>query len=291
MKRRLEYILTTFLCAAFFFGYARLAPNHPADSQAANDHIEKERFAVISFINNTALNPLDYLVLIGASNKPSANKDDYFELIRSLEKKREAFGNDQYFLEYMFYKIHSKYLKSYQPYSSFSEIIEERKYNCLTATALYALIIDHFDFEFEIIENAYHIYMKVKVDDVNYMIESTDPREGLIRGDDAIAERLISYNDVPRTKNSYQFQSQIDNSIDLYQLVGLHYYNTSVDFYNKGDLAKAYIALNKALIFYHSERLIEFMGLILNDADIPMDQLGAVPRMEQLRWVISDSYF
>jgi len=254
--------------------------------------VEKEKIALAAFLNNTPLAPIDYLLLIDPAGEVEKHKLEFESLISFLEKKKSAYKSDKQFLEFLFYKVHARLLKVYQPFTSFSAILSNGRYNCLTATALYALLFDHFDYEYEIVENAFHIYLTVQLEGKSILIESTDPIEGFIEDSKKLNERLNRYTTWTYSSNSYKFDSKVFEEIDLYQLVGLHYYNTAVAYYNDGLLAHAYRELNKAFIFHYTERMVEFMGLILNEADISPDYVGTEPAAdEMLKWVISDNLY
>src|SRR5688572_21667209 len=63
--------------------------------------------------------------------------------LNEVFEKRSSFKNDQAFLQFVFNKTHRKFLKNFEAYSTFGELLKDGSYNCLTATALYALILEH----------------------------------------------------------------------------------------------------------------------------------------------------
>ena len=74
------------------------------------------------------------------------------DFIIKLEEKKLSSKNDKEFLHYLFYKTHRKLLKQYTEYCPFDALIKDGTYNCLTGTALYAVLLNHFNFEFEVIK-------------------------------------------------------------------------------------------------------------------------------------------
>lgn len=215
--------------------------------------------------------------------------------IEKLKKKRARVASDQQFFSHLFYKTHQKFLKQYTPFSSLHTLLAAGQYDCLSATALYALILNAFDTNYNIIETDYHIYLLVEADNGIVLFESTDGLYGFITDQKEITSRLAAYkegnataSDVQGNRDYYQFSNSIDNQIDLLDLAGLHYYNAAVKAYNQQSLEEAVVLLEKAAIFYPSGRMQEFGLLVartlLNDEDTPSTEKAAY--MERIRSVV-----
>jgi len=58
----------------------------------------------------------------------------------------------------------------------FSRIFEAGIYNCVTASMLYALILDHYQIPYEIKEKPTHIYLVALPGKDNILFETTNPR-------------------------------------------------------------------------------------------------------------------
>lgn len=189
------------------------------------------------------------------------------DFIEKLERKADK-KSDKDFLSYLFFKTHDRYLKRYETYGSFAEMIETGNYNCLTATALYSLLLNHFEFDFDVIETNYHIFLMVNTEGGKVLLETTDPIHGFFEGSEAIAERLNKYKEnVPyeeREKQSYfQFSVQMFESIGLDQLNGLLLYNEAIEAFNDQQYAIAVNFLDKATKQYNSKRFEEFSKMIM----------------------------
>ncbi len=239
------------------------------DSAQSNDKERQERSAINQYISQEALQPVDYLVLVGEGQETNGNKMLMMDFMDELLNKKSRTKSDYRMLRHLFYRGHARYLKKYESFSSFSQVFEEGKYNCLTGTALYALALDHLGYSYRIVENTYHIYLIVDTEDRQYLLESTDPFNGFIYDPEEIQKRLEEYEYRELNHSGYQFSTRSYNDVNLYQLVGLHYYNVAIDQYNKNDMKSAFISLNKALIFYKSDRMLEFMTLILDLYEVP----------------------
>jgi hypothetical protein len=89
-----------------------------------------------------------YVALYSDVDGNNASPDnDLSQFVDKLSAKRESFKNDEAFLNHLFVKTHQRFLKHYEEYVSFSSMINKGTYNCLTGTALYALLLDYFGFE------------------------------------------------------------------------------------------------------------------------------------------------
>ncbi len=253
-------ILTIILVSASYT--QNLALSKPGEGASAGS--EKEKTAIKAFMSQKALAPVEYLLLVGNSKAKDIDelRSSYQSFLLDISKFRKSEKSQKRILSALFYKVHRKYLKSYQELASFSELIADGSYNCLTGTALYALALNELNINYEIIERKYHIYLKVATDEGEILIESTDPINGFITSAKEIAERLAGYDEEQNGKAVFAYTGEVNNAIDLYQMVGLHYYNAAIKHFNKLELRPAYVAVQKALIFYESERLKDFRNLI-----------------------------
>ncbi|MEQ8925622.1 MAG: hypothetical protein RLO81_07385 [Fulvivirga sp.] len=195
-------------------------------------------------------------------------KSDYVELLSSLQSKQESSKNDGSFMSWMFYKVHRKILKNYTQYTSLASTIESGNYDCLSATSLYALLLNDLGYSPRLVETTYHIYLLVETENQRFLFESTDPINGFVESNQDIEQRLVDYsneNESPlasKVVNYYKFSSAVNEQIGMVKLVGLQYYNEAVEHYNSQKLISTIDLLEKASFFYHSDRITEF-GLIL----------------------------
>lgn len=197
-----------------------------------------------------------------------ANPKNFSSFLQQLDKKKHAFKYEKELVRYIFYKTHQKFLKNFQTESSFGELLTTGKYNCLTGTALYALLFEHFDIAYSIIETNHHIFIIVKADGAEILIETTDPVEGFVDNPEKIQTRLNDYrnNVVPNTVrkgNRYEFSFNLWEAVTLEELTGLLYFNNSVKAYNQQDLIEATMLLIKAGQYKPSPRIEEFSALLM----------------------------
>ena len=108
------------------------------------------------------------------------------------------------------------------------------------------------------------------------LLESTDPINGFIDNQEEIERRLAEYvSDNIREKTldgEYVFDANLNGQLDFANLPGLHYYNEAVESFNNSNLQDAIVLLQKAELFYHSERVKEF-GSVLANALLSSDNI------------------
>lgn len=189
--------------------------------------------------------------------------------IDQLEKKRPAFKNERDFLQFLFYKTHQKFLKRYEAYTSFSDLVARGHYDCLTGTALYTLLLDHFQIEYTSIETNYHIFILAKVGGHPILLEATDPLNGFTVNEKEINTKLESYrhSSVQRMGSDnqlqYEFSFNIWEPVSSEELTGLLYFNQAIKYYNLHELEATTSNLIQAALYRPSERIEEFATLVI----------------------------
>lgn len=84
---------------------------------------------------------------------------------RSIEKK----------IKIIFKVVHEKFLVKYSEQCSFLDLFDNGSYNCVTASACYAIVFQQYDIEVAIQELPTHVYLIADPGGENITIESTDP--------------------------------------------------------------------------------------------------------------------
>ena len=208
-----------------------------------------------------------YLTRYGLPDASPASAHPVLNFVAKLDSKRSSFKRDSDFLEYLFAKTHQRFLKHYSEYPSFGETLNTGTYNCLTATALYALFLDHFQVDYEITETNYHIFLMAHTEEGNILIETTDPTYGFVTNAGEIERRIAEYRDEREAEDSsnpaHQYDFSLYNTVNLDQMLGLLHYNRSIAAYNDQDLTTSVAELAKAIESYQSPRIQAFSDLVL----------------------------
>lgn len=182
------------------------------------------------------------------------------DMIEKFRHRKERYSSEEQWLENIFYQVHRKYLKHYKTFSTIPDLFERGTYDCVSGTALYALICELLFVPYAIRETEYHIYLLALVDGKKVLIESTDPVYGFVSQPDTVQSLIKVYHEERASKD---IKWPANSSVDWIQLAGLQYFNKAVQFYNNKNFSHALSYLDKAMQYYRSSRIILFKEHIL----------------------------
>ncbi len=176
---------------------------------------------------------------------------DLSDFCRQLAKKRKKSLSESYFLHYVFKQVSQRYLHQYQPYPLFTGL-QDNVYNCVSGTALYAWMLGKLGFEIEIRETNRHVYLRVKTEKSNYLMDATDPENGFVSEDEMqIVRRELWY-----ASNELMQGKPYNRSITLRELAGLQYFNEAVKAFNRRAYESCMQHLTKAGRLYRESTKI-----------------------------------
>jgi hypothetical protein len=223
----------------------------------------------------------------------SANEGlDVSDFIRKFDQQQVE-KNSIKFCRILFNKTSREFFRRYTQEASFGEMLSKGNYNCLTGTALYALLLDHFAIPYTIIETNYHIFLMASTKDGNVLFEATDPLNGFIDNPSDIEKRIQQYklNSVQRvasdTRKYYAYNFSLYKPVNLSEIKGLLHYNLSIEAYNGKHFEPAINHLEQATALYNSPRTYEFSTVMLlavmeSDIEIALKQTY-IKRIQNIR--------
>jgi hypothetical protein len=208
-----------------------------------------------------------YVAALSSVDGRPLDSDELSPLIEKLREKQVRLGNKTAFIDYLFDKTRQRFLRNYTEYATFSETLTSGTYNCLTGTALYALLLDHFGIPYQVIETNYHIFLIAESDNGRILLEATDAQNGFVTGEASIESRIKEYQEnLPlkndRKKQYYQYETNLYKQVTLHELEGLLYFNRAIVAYNQHDLPAAIEKLAKSIELYKSPRTAEFAAIL-----------------------------
>jgi hypothetical protein len=221
----------------------------------------------VSNRHNTENLLLRYVNTDGAEIQPSTARVTKF--LEKLSSHPEAYNKQQQqFLRQLFVKTHSRFLRTFKQYATFSQLFSNGNYNCLTATALLGATLQHFNYSFRIFETNHHIFILVETDRGRTLLETTDPINGFITDAKAIEQKIAGYKSAKGTETladviEYNFQNTLFNEVTLEDIIGLLHFNLAVNEYNRKNFERATYHLEQANQFYQSSRMIEFSEVVV----------------------------
>lgn len=180
--------------------------------------------------------------------------------------------------------VHQKILRKYDEDAQFGELFTTGLYNCVTATALYALVLEEFGLPYQVRELPTHVYLIYAPGAENLILESTDPVEGVFELDkEAIVQSLVEQKMISANERRIKSTEQLyDDYVEDYEIVinirGLAsdlYYNAAIfamqnEHYQLGmELAK------KSVYLFRNDDKVELWanGLLLQLESMNLDKI------------------
>lgn len=163
-------------------------------------------------------------------------------------------------------KTSKKFLNRYRPMANFNEL-RHGDYDCLTAAALFSVILKELQVAHTIMETNYHIFLLVHLPSGDVLIETTDRLTGFVTNANEIERIKTRYvNQSPGAasrQRAYEYPFHLNQPVSDVQLNGLLLYNQAVKAYNERSLKASDYKLREAEQFYRSERTRALQQLIL----------------------------
>ena len=181
-------------------------------------------------------------------------------------------------LKLFFNEIHDKLLRKYVTNARFEFLLDQGEYNCLTASALYAMAFERFNIPYQLRSTIDHVYVIVNPGPGETIIETTDPQNGVYQYSDQykksyierqVKTKMISKDEYNSSNVEALFQKYFytADTIDLKQLAGYHYYNNAIDLIGKENFTEATNQLMKAYMLNRSAK-VEYLLIIAISAQL-----------------------
>jgi|GEM_PF-2840126 len=242
------------------------------DTLIFNNDFEKKIF--VEYINTNKIEPLNLLLAINYSDKALFAKEKLNDFCKELEGKGIRGLNTKKKIKEIFKRTHAAFLQKYTEDVCFSDIFINGNYNCVTASALYALVFDYFQIEYLIKKTPQHVYLVADPKGEQVAIETTLPTKGIFVYDERFVKgyveylkenKLISENEY-RTKPINELFEQHYNkatTIDFLQLASLQYYNKCIFLIDLLDYKEALKNLEKAEILFQDNSIKFLLSNVL----------------------------
>ncbi|REG84051.1 hypothetical protein C8N25_116106 [Algoriphagus antarcticus] len=207
-----------------------------------------------------------YLLFRAVQAEKSLSDEKWIDLVAELDKKFDKKGSHINVLRQVFQKSHKQLFKTYEQHSTFNDMLDEGRFDCVSASAALAMLLDRYGFDYKVVETDYHVFIVVNHEGKDLILESTLPIGGMITTPSEVASYLAGYkaDDLAELKSLNQrlgapkvdlSDNAIFRKVNLTQLAGLQYYNDAISHFNEQSFEKAASQLNKALKLYNSERI------------------------------------
>ena len=259
---------------------------YSAEKAAAFAYSEQDsslvKFSDLSFKNDSEKNAFNQFGI-------SKDKSDVFELLftsfdnmqvgektKALQKidnsvaelkKSTAGKSDAKKIKIAYDYIHKEFLKVYKLKNSFIDIFQTGEYNCVSASALYALIFSKLEIPYQIKELPTHVYLIAYPNSSKIVIETTSPTKGYYQFSNSFITKYVTflYDSKIITKEELESSNTNDlfnkhyfssDNVSIHELAGLQYSNFAIYFMDDDitDLVKAKENAQKACFLFSSEK-------------------------------------
>lgn len=257
-------VLTRPIICAFFVAIAFGLSGQTVQLEDLKFQNEFEKEAISSFQTDS-----NYLAVLLASSgrgtdsrlKSSSQrlKDIYLGLEPEKLKRKSAKKQ----IKKIFKSVHDEMLQRYKLENQFIEVFETGRYNCVSATAIYALLLEDFDIQYSITQEPEHVYLTAHIDGNTIIMEGTDPQTGYVAITDKFVEaqvnslidRKLITEDELISPDAETILDELfpSNSISLAQLLGVQYHNNMVYAYESQKFDEAFDNALKACYFFDHE--------------------------------------
>jgi hypothetical protein len=168
-------------------------------------------------------------------------------------------------IKIIYQSIHNKFFDKYELKNKFTDIFSAGKYNCVSATGLYAITFDELNIPYVIKETPTHVYIVAFPESERIVVETTTPTDGYISYNEAFKRtfvqqmkdlKLVSVSDARELSteaifNKYYYK---DDNIDLRKLAGIQYLNDGIYLMEKEDFKTAFRQFQKSYYLYPHDR-------------------------------------
>lgn len=235
---------------------------------------EKKYFNEIAATGSTDLFQL--LLVAGNANYSLATSNTASEKIAGFIQQHAQDGK-QYSgkeIKKLYTEIHDAFFTKYVDNPAFAQIFSNGNYNCATASALYAVLLNKLNVEYDIRELPTHVFIVAAPSTYNVVYETTAPGALVFQLNENVKKTYLEYlqknkiigaDEVENGDRNALFEKYFygNNAINLQQLCGLLYYNRGIEAIQKEDYATGYKNFEKAYFLHPSSRMKYFVSTFL----------------------------
>ena len=137
-------------------------------------------------------------------------------------------------------------MNRYNRENQFIEIFETGRYNCVSATAIYALMLEKLEIDYSITQEPEHVYLSANFEGSTILMEGTDPQQGYFTITDKfvesqinslLARKLITEEEL-KSPEAGDILDELfpSEDINLQELLGIQYHNNMAYEWEKPEL-------------------------------------------------------
>lgn len=263
MCRKIFLLFSTLFFSCLLIGQKCDSTYYP--NLSYNSDFEKE---VFNKLNSGEFCSFDMFLALDNTiskiqQKQISNRFNLF--IEQCKKKEIKSPNHKKNITKAYKSAHKTFLKKYLPIVGFSEIFKSGTYNCVSGTALYAMIFDTLGIDFIIKEMPGHVYLICNPKSDQIRVEATLPEKGAfslneyakktyvdhLKRNKIISEAEAANLTVNEVFDKYYYS---DKDISLRELAGIQYINAAIQAFENKSYMFALSQLEKSQVLAKRER-------------------------------------
>ncbi len=195
----------------------------------------------------------------------------FSEMVEDLKAKKLDYKSPQKKVAMIQKYLKSKVFLKYELRAEFHQLYGEGTYNCVTGTAMFALLFDEFKIPYTVLSTHGHVYLIAYPDDENFIVESTTEDPNIYVFNKTFKENyvnmLVDRGTINMTDLNLRSVDELFESyylkverINLWNLIGVHYYNSALKFGGTGEYLEAFSQAYKANFFFDDSRSSFLIG-------------------------------
>lgn len=209
----------------------------------------------------------DYIKLLFYSGgeynttKINAAKQQLSAFAEELKGRRFHKKSPQKKVKKVYEQTHETFFKKYELQHHFKDVFDDGTFNCVSGTAMFALLFDSLSIPYEVKEQPTHVYLITYPNEEKIEVEATTPTEGYTTYSDdfkkSFAKKLRDLKLISEEEYStfgpeaiFDLYYHNDSTINFRQLVGLQYHNEAVYSAEGEDFESAMKFAGKAFLLY-----------------------------------------
>ncbi len=229
------------------------------------DNIERNTFRNYA-VHGKKADIIDLFLTSFTKNNSYSSSNAHQQILECVnELKTETAGmSDAKKIKTIYKRVHQRFFKLYKLKNSFSDIFELGEYNCVSGSAMYAIIFHYMDIPYQIVEAPQHVFLFAYPNTHKIAIETTSPQHGYSIFPANYVEQFIKYmaeakliskdeyesNSVNELFNKYYFATK---GLSIQELASVQYSNYSIYLGENND-DKAIEEIKKAYYMNPNER-------------------------------------
>lgn len=226
---------------------------------------------------NGSFNPLNFLFCLDSTTTEETAEKLKQKLNSFFESKLSPLAankNTDKAIKSIFKEIHDNLLTKYVLESRFERLLDHGEYNCVTASALYALAFEKFNIPYQLRSTTEHVYVIANPGPSQLVIETTDPVGGAFSYNEqykkAYIDMLVKHKSISKQELNessleglFQKYFYTSDTINLKQLIGYHYYNNAVELMQNENYEQSSNQLMKAYYLNKNKQVVHLLYSVL----------------------------